>query len=83
MSHLRSGLLCMACVGLAACTPPALPNPPPAGRFYFPGGIRHVAGTGEGTLYVVSTNFDKRYDRGLLTAVALDEVGLPALGGSG
>lgn len=83
MRALRSAFLCVACAGFASCAPPALPNPPPTGRFYFPGGIQHVAGAGEGTLYVVSTNFDKRYDRGLLTAVALDEVGLPALGGSG
>ena len=68
---------------VAACTPPPVANPPPEDRFYWPAGVVHAPGEGEGTLYVASTNFDKRYDRGHLSAVPLDEVGLPPLGGSG
>ncbi|MBM4381479.1 MAG: hypothetical protein FJ086_19595, partial [Deltaproteobacteria bacterium] len=79
----RAAWLTASVLLASACTPPPLANPPPADRFYWPGGIAHAAGIGEGTLYVASTNFDKRYDRGLLTAVALDAVGLPPLGGSG
>ena len=79
----RVALVAAAAFAVSACTPPPLANPPPADRFYWPGGVAHAAGAGEGTLYVASTNFDKRYDRGHLTAVALDEVGLPPFGGTG
>jgi hypothetical protein len=79
----RAVALAAVTLAAAACTPPPLANPPPEDRFYWPAGVVHAAGVGEGTLYVASTNFDKRYDRGHLTAVPLDEVGLPPLGGSG
>jgi hypothetical protein len=67
----------------ATCTSGPPPNPPPSDVFYFPTGLHHVRppGSKEGVLYVVSSNFDKRYDTGLLTAVDLDEVAMPPFGG--
>ncbi len=55
---------------------------PPLDRFYFPSGIHHhrAGPTGEGFLYVVSANTDRRYDTGVMTAVDLDTVGLPEFG---
>ncbi|MBK7860488.1 MAG: hypothetical protein IPJ65_18135 [Archangiaceae bacterium] len=54
-------------------------NVPPADKFYFPAGLHHAKSdpASMGFLYVVSANFDRRYDTGLLTAVDLDKVGLP------
>lgn len=48
---------------------------PPLGRFYFPTGIVHVAdASGPGRLFVASSNFDKRYDVGAVTAVDLSAI---------
>src|SRR4051794_28943309 len=72
--------LVIAVLLLAACVDRKKNLPPPS-RFYFPSGIHHVKSSGtEGVLYVVSANFDRRYDNGLFTAVDLDTVGLPTLG---
>jgi hypothetical protein len=77
-----------AVLGFAACPAKQLVRPP-AGKLYFPSGIFHMPGKdgGEGVLYVVSANFDRRYDTGLMTAIDLDRVaradggmGLPPFG---
>src|SRR5262245_41554113 len=71
----------IAVLCVCSCTDSAK-HKPPSTRFYFPSAIHFQAGPAgsEGTLYVVSANFDRRYDTGLLTAIALDNVGLPAFG---
>lgn len=78
---MRPALL-IAVLCLTACTEKKK-NLPPPDRFYFPSGIHHAQNPagGEGFLYVISANFDRRYDDGLLTAVDLDRVGLPAFPG--
>jgi hypothetical protein len=74
---------------LIACTGSPFTNAPPADRFYFPTGLVHVnvPGSTDGVLFVASSNFDKRYATGSLTAVNLDlvargdgGVGLPPFG---
>jgi hypothetical protein len=63
-------------VSFAACVPAPTPKPPPADAFYFPTGIvQH-----DGFLYVASSNFDKRFDTGAVSAVNLGAIGLPPLG---
>jgi len=54
--------LCAACSERPA-------NLPPQDAFYFPTGVHHVdlPGSTDGVLYVVSANFDKRFDNGALT----------------
>ena len=74
-------------LALMACGPEARPKLPQIERFYFPTGVVHrdASGGGAGTLYVASSDFDKRYDYGAITAVDLDVVGLPVpsyLGGT-
>jgi hypothetical protein len=71
----------LASLSLVACNGTYV-NPPPAGRFYFPTGLLHFAAPGSdaGVLVVASSNFDKRFGRGALTAVSLDGVGLPPFG---
>lgn len=66
---------------LAGCGTEGTLRKPPAGRFYFPTAVVHMpAATGEGHLVVASSNFDNRYDFGMVTSVALDGLGLPAFG---
>lgn len=70
-----------ALLAVAACTPETDVRPPPLGRFYFPTGVHHVPEVGaQGTLFVASANFDRRFDAGMLHAIDLDAIGLPALG---
>jgi len=73
-------VVCLAVLA-ATCSGKAKNLPPPE-RFYFPSGIHHARSSpaGEGVLYVVNANFDRRYDTGTMTAVDLDTVGLPAFG---
>lgn len=79
-------LLPTVVVLLAGCADEFEPRAPPLERFVYPTGLVHLDdGTPGGVLYVASSNFDKRYDTGGVTAVALDRVGqsgdkLPALG---
>ncbi len=81
-------LLCaLVAVALAGCGDEAPPVAPPADRFYFPTGVEHLpAADGPGTLLVASSNFDRRYDFGAVTALDLAGAGLtlpPYLGGTG
>ncbi|MFL5321889.1 MAG: hypothetical protein ACJ790_19670, partial [Myxococcaceae bacterium] len=68
----------------AGCAPAAKPHPPPTDAFYFPTGIAHAPFgdfKGQGVLAVASSNFDKRYDRGSLSVVKLDDLpDLPPMG---
>jgi hypothetical protein len=75
-------LIAAVCVVLTCTTQKR--NLPPADRFYFPSGIHHErwSGGGEGVLYVISANFDRRFDNGTMTAVQLDNLGLPPFGSS-
>src|SRR4051794_18922348 len=67
---------------LAACNPSGFVQPPPSGSFYYPTGMALVASPSapEGVLYVASSNFDRRYDSGLLTALPLASLELPGFG---
>src|SRR4051812_30921003 len=78
---MRRALLIVVAMSFASCPAKQL-NRPPATGFYFPSGIHHQPGPsgGEGVLYVVSANFDRRYDTGLLSAIDLDAIGLPPFG---
>lgn len=70
-------LLCIAAaIALATgCSPDAVPNPPPTDGFYFPTGIATAtSGADAGLLFVASSNFDKRFDRGLMSLVDLTQV---------
>jgi hypothetical protein len=72
-----------AALVLTSCAIEQAPNPPPTGSFYFPEGVAHLQApsSAEGVLFVASTNFDRRFDFGTLSAVDLSAVpGLPALG---
>lgn len=81
---MRPLALLLAAVALG-CGPQTAPNLPPAGAFYFPTGVAHLdAPGGSGILYVASSNFDRRFDFGAVTAVNLSGLGnggLPGLGG--
>ncbi|MFZ5469255.1 MAG: YncE family protein [Myxococcota bacterium] len=72
---------------LAGCPAESPFSPPPLGAFYFPTGLTHVDSpeSPEGLLYVASSNFDKRFDVGSVTAVNLARVrgggvGMPSFG---
>ncbi len=88
---MRPFLLCAAALLCAACSSFEEPLPP-SGRFYFPTGIAFVrsppgSATDDGMLYVATSNFDKRYGAGKVTAIDLAALrtaspGLPALAGS-
>lgn len=65
---------------MTACAAEQLDRPPPAGAFYFPTGVAHVAADGgPGFLYVANSNFDRRFDRGSVTAVDLSLLALPTI----
>lgn len=79
-----------ATVLLTGCPPQTVEKLPPVGQFYSPRGMVHLdkpALTGgkesEGVLYVASSDFDKRYDFGSVTALDLDLIGLPPFGDAG
>lgn len=68
----------------SACSPDAPIDVPLVDRFYFPTGVAHVSSEGgPGILYVASSNFDKRYDRGQVTAVDLNALEWPDPGAAG
>lgn len=75
-------LLPAAVAVLSACPSADNSTPPPLGSLYFPAGLAHVPAPGkpEGVLLVANANFDKRYSSGSIAALALDTLGLPALG---
>jgi hypothetical protein len=78
-------LIAATAVVLTSCPGARPPNLPPTNVFYFPTGLHHLrtpTSPVEGVLYVVSSNFDKRYDFGQLTAVDLDQLDLPPFGGN-
>ena len=81
---MRTSLFSFAVVALCACPGSKPISAPPDGGFYFPSGLVHEddPNSPEGLLYVVSSNFDKRYDFGTITAVDLSTIGLPAFGAS-
>jgi DNA-binding beta-propeller fold protein YncE len=80
MHRFRFAVAVAALFTSAACATQTEPRPPPPGAFYFPTGVVHLDGAGEGFLYVVSSNFDQRFDHGQVSAVDLSALGLPALG---
>jgi hypothetical protein len=60
-------------LALVACGPDNPEEIPPIERFYFPSGVVHQAVGGDaGVLYVASSDFDRRYDFGAVTAVDLN-----------
>ncbi len=64
-------------LGLAvACSDHAIPSPAPRDRFYFPTGVavRHLP-DGRTQLLVASSNYDLRYDTGMLLSVDPDASG--------
>jgi len=79
-------LLIAAALLSISCAAEFVPRVPPLQRFVYPTGLTHLDGAAdspEGTLYVVSSNFDRRFDSGGLTALdltALLQRGLPAFG---
>lgn len=72
-------ILAVFALALGGCGVEVPPEAPPQDRFYFPTGVHFLPEPeGPGTLFVASSNFDRRYDFGAITAVDLGEVGLPA-----
>jgi hypothetical protein len=67
---------------LAACPTPFASNAQPIDRLYFPTGVARVdvPGKTHGVLFVANANFDKRYESGMLVALDLDALDLPAFG---
>ncbi len=86
---MRPSILCAAALLFAACSTYE-EKAPPAGRFYYPTGIAHVRSSAaspseDGYLYVATSNFDKRFAYGKVTALQLSALRgastpLPALG---
>lgn len=67
-------ILLLATLG---CGPESLLDAPELERLYFPTGLAHDAVADDaGTLYVASSDFDKRYDFGAVTAIHLPSLGL-------
>ncbi|MBX5484885.1 MAG: hypothetical protein IRZ16_23945 [Myxococcaceae bacterium] len=69
--------IAVAAVAFAACGTEDTHRIPPLETFYFPTAVAHAdkADPGSfGTLYVASSDFDKRYDFGAVTAVDLDAI---------
>lgn len=83
---MRLLLLCAAVLFAVGCAPDPKPNPPPSGQFYFPTGLAFHEENDAGVLFVASSNFDKRFDRGMLSLVSLSALTdvegnpLPAVG---
>ncbi len=76
-------VLSIACVvALSACPAQVVSNPQPIDRLYYPTGLVHVDAPGKtnGVLFVANANFDKRYESGMVVALDLDALGLPAFG---
>lgn len=75
----------MAAVVLCACGAEDTLEAPPLERLYYPAGLSLVGATDAdaGTLYVASSNFDKRFDFGAVTAIALDDLAWPEVSEAG
>lgn len=71
---MRALALTSALLLLSACPAAIEPQPPPLDRFVFPTSAVHRAAPGgtEGVLYVASSNFDRTFDSGAISAVSLD-----------
>lgn len=78
-ARVTSALALLLAAGLAGCAVDDPGVPPPTDRFYFPTGIAHVpdANGGPGFVYVVSSDFDLRFNRGTLAVVDLKSLPLP------
>lgn len=70
-----SALTSLLLLGVA-CNQDLKPRPPVETRLYYPSGLAVVPATdgGLGWLYVASSNFDRRFDVGWLTAIDLSAV---------
>jgi hypothetical protein len=84
---MRLPVLAVAFATLLSCAQAVTGSPPPTNRFYFPTGVAFAPAPGSnGVLYVASSNFDRRFTLGAVSAVRLDDVrsaddgGLPPLG---
>lgn len=77
-------LILISALVWAGCAAETEPQPPPTDRFVYPSGIVHLPvptdPSKQGALYVASANFDKCFDTGAVTALDLDNLGLPAIG---
>jgi hypothetical protein len=77
-------LILISALVWAGCAAETEPQPPPTDRFVYPSGIVHLPVSDDpskqGALYVASANFDKCFDTGAVTALDLDNLGLPAIG---
>ncbi len=78
---MRPPFALVALFALSACAPDVVERIPPSNQLYFPTGLAYVDGPGpEGTLFVASSNADRRYDEGSLDAIDLSALALPAFG---
>lgn len=81
---LAKNLVAVACgLSLIGCPGGRPEATPPADAFYFPTGVFHVddPAQSEGVLFVVSSNGDRRFDYGSVTAINLGRLSnLPAFG---
>lgn len=77
MNSLRTITALAAAVLTAGCAEQNLGTPPPKAGFYFPTSVAAVESStpGKPMLYVVSSNFDLRYNRA--TVIAVDTARLP------
>lgn len=80
--HRLLPLLALLALLITGCPSEDKNSGPPLDRLYFPMAVAHVdvPGKTEGVLFVANANADKRYATGSLVAIALDSLGLPALG---
>ena len=81
-STLTRWLLPAAFAASLACQAPEAARPIPDGELYFPSGMffaRPAAAPAEaGTLFVASSNFDRRYSNGRLTGIDITKLAIPA-----
>lgn len=78
-------LILISALVWAGCAAETEPQHPPRDRFVYPSGIVHLPVADDparplGSLYVASANFDKCFDTGAVTALNLDNLGLPPIG---
>lgn len=76
MSRFPKEIALLALALATACGEHAIASPPPRDRFFFPTGmaVRHLP-SGQTQLLVVSSNYDLRYDTGMLLSVDPDASG--------
>ena len=80
--HMRRAFAIGCLFVLAACPTQFSSNAQPLDRLYFPTGVVRVDAPGKthGVLFVANANFDKRYESGMVVALDLDALDLPAFG---